>query len=203
MEPNFQTSFIPKQSVVEARQKASPGVGIFLIVSIIVFLTMVVASSGLYFYKTLTEKRIAGMEQDLNTAKDRFEPSKVVQLQTFNNRLRAASEVLSRHIAVSPIFKALGDVTMKTVRYTDFSYSMAGEGGSLVKVQMNGEGVGYRSIALQADLFSQSKYFIDPLFSNLTLTPKGNVNFSLEFMVEPTFVDYQELVRKENVEAAP
>jgi hypothetical protein len=195
MEQNFQTSFIPKQSVIEEREKAAPRIGIFLVVAIIVFLTMVIASAGLYFYKTVTLKSIQNKEETLTAAKERFEPSKVVQLQTFNKRLRAASEVLSQHVAVSPIFQALGEITMKTVRYTSFNYILAGDGEPLVKVTMSGEGVGYRSIALQSDLFSQTKYFIDPVFSNLNLTQNGNVSFDLEFRVEPSFLDYQELVR--------
>lgn len=203
MEPNFQTSFIPKQSVIEAREKARPRTGIFLVIAIIVFLTMIVATAGIYFYKTVTEKSITEKEQDLTTAKDRFEPAKISQLQTVNKRIRAATAVLTKHVAISPIFQALGAITMKTVRFSKFDYELTGDSTPLVKVKMSGEGVGYRSIALQADLFSKSKYFIDPVFSNLNLTQKGNVQFDLEFMVEPSFIDYQELVRAENTEAAP
>lgn len=201
MEQNFQTSFIPKQTVVETREKASHGAGIFTMAAVIIFLTMVVASGGLYFYKKVTEKRIVNMENDLNLAKNRFEPSKIFQLQVLDKRLRAASEVLGKHVAVSPIFEALESITMKTVRFTNFRYTLSSDAESLVEVKMSGEGVGYRSVALQADLFSQSKYFIDPVFSNLTLNSRGNVVFDLEFAVEPSFIDYQEIVKAQSAPA--
>ncbi|MEK7071420.1 MAG: hypothetical protein AAB943_00605 [Patescibacteria group bacterium] len=198
MEQNFQTSFIPKQSMMEEPAATPRSFGILTVISVIIFLTMVVASGGLYFYKQITVKSISNMEKDLDLAKNRFEPSKIVQLQILDRRLRASTEILSKHIAISPIFKALQDITMKTVRYTGFSYDLNTDKNFQVRVKMGGLAVGYRSIALQADLFSQNKYFIDPIFSNLSLDDKGNVLFELEFSVEPSFVDYQQMIEITN-----
>jgi len=194
MEQNFQTSFIPKQSMIEERANTPRSFGWLTIVSVVIFLTMVVTSAGLYFYKSLTAKSILKMENDLSLAKNRFEPSKIVQLQVLDRRLRASTEVLAKHVAISPIFEALQKITMKTVRYTKFNYSLNIDPDPKVVVQMNGLAVGYRSVALQADLFSQNKYFIDPIFSHLSLDDKGNVLFDLEFSVEPSFVDYQQMI---------
>jgi hypothetical protein len=195
MEQDFQTSFIPKKTVVEERASAPRSYGLFAIIAVIVFLTMVVSVGGLYLFKGITEKNIVKMENDLNLAKNRFEPSKIVQLQVYDKRLRSATDILSRHVAISPIFKALQDITMKTVRYTKFNYSLGAEQNPKVEVKMSGEGIGYKAIALQSDLFSQNKYFIDPIFYNLSLDGKGNVLFDLDFSVEPSFVDYQEVIR--------
>ena len=57
---------------------------------------------------------------------------------------------------------------------------------------MSGVAIGYRSIALQSDLFAKNKNLIDPVFSNLTLDNSGNVVFDLEFSVDPNFVNYQQ-----------
>ena len=59
---------------------------------------------------------------------------------------------------------------------------------------MSGLAVGYRSIALQSDLLAKEKNFIDPVFSNLVLDEKGNVLFDLEFSVDPSFVDYKQML---------
>lgn len=195
MEKDFQTSFIPKQSVVPERTVAPRGINIFTIVGVVVFLTTIAASGGLLIYKGLTERSITKMASDLDIAKNRFEPSKIVQLEVLNKRLNAATEILGKHVAISPIFEELGKITMKTVRFRDFEYSLSSEPSPKIFVRMTGEGVGYRSIALQSDLFSQDKYFIDPVFSDLSLDSKGNVGFQLEFAVEPTFVDYQEKLK--------
>jgi hypothetical protein len=142
---------------------------------------------------------IAGMENELTLAKNRFEPAKIAQLQLLDKRLRASGEVLGKHIAISPIFKALQEVTMKSIRYTKFSYDLSSEDKSKIDVKMGGIAVGYRSVALQADLLSKKKEFIDPIFSNLTLDEKGNVVFDLEFSVDPSFVDYEQKIEESSV----
>ena len=111
--------------------------------------------------------------------------------------MRASSEILGKHIAISPVFEALSALTLKTVRYTKFSYELGVEKNAKVVIKLGGIAVGYRSVALQADLFSvkdEGKNFIDPVFSNLTLDDKGNVLFDLEFTVDPSFVNYKQMV---------
>ncbi len=200
MEPNFQTSFIPKKPMVQERAVAPRSVGIFTIISIFILFTVLLASGGLYFYKTTLSKNIDKMETDLNLAQNRFEPSKIAELQELDRRLKASSEILSNHIAITPIFEALQAMTMKTVRYTKFSYDFGTDKEakkSKVIIKMSGLAVGYRSVALQSDLFAKNKNFIDPVFSNLTLDASGNVLFDLEFTVDRPFVDYKTMVSTE------
>ena len=199
MEQNFQTSFIPKKPMIEERVKVSRPVGLVTIISIFIFFTVVIASGGLYFYDGILKKNIVQMENDLNLAKNRFEPSKIIQLQVLDKRLNASEEILSKHVAISPIFEALQALTMKTVSYTSFSYSFddTKKKGN-IKVDMKGIAIGYKSVALQSDLFAKNKYLIDPVFSNLSLDDKGNVMFDLEFSVDPNFIDYKKIQEATN-----
>ena len=135
---------------------------------------------------------ITQKENELNLAKNRFEPSKITELQVLDKRLRASTEILSNHVVITPIFEALQAITMKTVRYTKFGYTLGEEKKSNVVIKMSGVAVGYRSIALQPDLFAKDKNLIEPIFSNLTLDEKGNVLFELEFSVDPSFVNYKQ-----------
>jgi hypothetical protein len=195
MEQNFQTSFIPKKPMIEERAVVSQPVGLLTIISIFIFFTVIIATGGLYFYDGVLKKNIATMENDLNLAKNRFEPSKIVQLQVLDKRLIASTEILSKHVAISPIFEALQDITMKTVSYNKFSYDFDGNKNSKILVKMTGTAVGYKSVALQSDLFAKNKYLIDPVFSNLLLDDKGDVLFDLEFSVDPNFIDYKEMLK--------
>lgn len=196
MEQNFQTSFIPKKPMIEERVKTSRPTSFLTVISIFIFFAVVLAGGGLYFYKGIVQKNITTMSNDLALAKNRFEPSKISQLQVLDKRLRSSDEILSKHVAISPIFKALQDLTMKTVRYTKFSYSLD-ENSSKILVKMSGQAIGYRSIALQSDLFLKNKYIMDPIFSNLSLDDKGNVLFDLEFSVDPSFVNYKQMLQTE------
>jgi len=197
MEQNFQTSFIPKKPMIEKRAIVSRSVGFSVVISMLVLFTVLLATVALYFYKGILTKNLAQMENNLNLAQNRFEPSKITELQVLDKRLRASSEILSKHIAITPIFQTLTDLTMKTVRYTKFGYSFGDENNTpnaRVIVKMSGQAIGYRSIALQSDLFTQNKNLIDPVFSNLTLDNSGNVLFDLEFSVDPNFVDYKQML---------
>ena len=198
MEQNFQTSFIPKKPMIEERTITSRPISFLTVVSVVIFFTVIIATGALYFYDKVLAKNITKMENDLNLAKNRFEPSKIIQLQILDKRLRASSEILSKHIAISPIFEALQSITLKTVSYTKFSYDFDDSKNAKIKVKMNGVAVGYRSVAFQSDLFAKNKYLIDPVFSNLLLDDKGNVLFDLEFSVDPTFVDYKKMLETTN-----
>ena len=198
MEQNFQTSFIPKKPILKESTAYTRPVSIFLIFSLLFLLVALLALGGLYFYKRIVIKKIAGMENTLNLAKNRFEPSKITELQIFDKRLRASSEILSKHIAITPIFNELEKITMKSVRFTKFSYNLETENKPVVSIKMSGVAIGYRSIALQSDLFAKNKNLIDPVFSNLVLDNSGNVIFDLEFLVDPDFVNYQQTLMNQS-----
>ena len=182
--------------MVEERVSTSRPIGLLMTAALFLLFAVLIGSGGLYFYKGTLEKTIEQNKKDLSLAQNRFEPAKIAQMQLVDKRLQAASEVLSKHIAISPIFQALEEITLKTVRYTKFSYNLNNTGSPKVKVRMNGVAVGYRSVALQSDLFPKNRNIIDPVFSNLVLDERGNVTFDLDFSVDPTFVDYKEMLKR-------
>ncbi len=199
MEQDFQTSFIPKKPMIDDRTIASRPVSLLTITSIFILFTVLLVTGGLYFYKGIVTKNITEMANNLNLAKNRFEPAKIAQLQVLDKRLKSADEILTGHIAITPIFQALEAITMKSVRFTKFSYTLNTDTGPKIAIKMTGQAIGYRSIALQADLFTNNKKLIDPVFSNLSLDEKGNVLFELNFSVDPSFVDYKKVLETENI----
>ena len=193
MEQNFQTSFIPKKPMIEQGVTAKRPMGLVLIISIFIFVVIVLISGGAYFYKNMLKTNLTQMQGDLEKAKNRFEPSKINELKLLDKRLQSSTEILSNHVMISPIFEALQVLTLKTIRYTKFSYDLV---GGKIMVKMSGQAIGYRSVALQADLFTKNKNLVDPVFSNLSLDDKGNVLFDLEFSIDPSFVNYKQVLKK-------
>src|SRR3989338_172354 len=51
-------------------------------------------------------------------------------------------------------------------------------------------------MTLQPDIFDKSQYFKTPIFSDLSLNEKGDVNFSFKAMLDPTLVSYERKVEK-------
>ncbi len=191
MEQNFQTSFIPKKPMVKEYSAGPRPIGLLTIISLFILFAVLLTSGGLFFYKGIMKKKIATMESDLDRAQHRFEPAKIKELQVLDKRLTAAHQILSKHIAITPIFEALQEVTMKSVRYTKFDYDFGEGKDAKIEIKMSGVTLGYSFLALQSDLLASNKNFIDPVFSNLALTDNGNVTFDLNFSVDPSFVDYK------------
>ncbi len=191
MDQNFQTSFIPKKPMVRETYTPPRSIGLLTIIALFILFTILLASGGLYFYKGVLAKNLENMKNNLVLAQNRFEPSKIKELQVLDKRLNAANQILSKHIAISPIFQGLQAVTMKSVRYTKFSYDFGQEKDAKISVKMSGVTLGYSFLALQSDLFAKNKNFIDPVFSNLALSENGNVSFDLDFYIDPSFVDYK------------
>lgn len=191
MEQNFQTSFIPKKPMVRESAVAPRTIGFLTIIALFVLFTVLIVTGALYFYKTIMAKNVVTMKSNLTLAKNRFEPERIKELQVLDKRLDAANQILKQHIAITPIFEALQSTTMKSVRFTKFTYSLGEVENPGINVKMSGVTLGYSFLALQSDLFAQNKNFIEPVFSNLALTENGNVSFDLNFSVSPSFVDYR------------
>ena len=93
------------------------------------------------------------------------------------------NEIIDNHITASPVFEILSDLTLKQIRYSEFSFTVDENNSKQATVLLSGKADGYRTIALQADLFSSNRNIVDPIFSNLVLDERGQVLFDLSFEV--------------------
>lgn len=191
MDNNFQTSFIPKKALSEERI-ATPGrTSLFSFIATLIFFGALASAAGMYFYKASIQKNITAMKASLEAAKNSLEPTRINDLKALDRRLSNANALLANHVAVTPIFKALEESTLKTIQYTKFSYKTPDSSQGAVQVQISGRARDYTSIALESDSLVQNKNIQDPIFSNLTLDNlTGTVTFELVFNLVPDFVHY-------------
>jgi hypothetical protein len=197
MDPQAQTSFIPKRALAEDRAPRQKTVSIFSFFATIIFLASIAGAGTMYFYKTSLTQNVVTMQQDLKKAKDAFEETFLQELQLVDGRINAARDVLENHVTVTPIFTALSQSTLKSVQFTKFVYAVEGAGPSAsVLVKMSGKAQSYNALALQNDELTKNKYIRNPIFSNLTLDTQGNVLFDLSFSVDPKFVLYGETLSR-------
>jgi hypothetical protein len=197
MDKEFQTSFIPKKTAEPKSVKIRSGGGLVNLIAFILFAASLLSAGGAYLYRDSVKADVAEYKISLQRAKAAFEPALIEELQTLDKRLNAANTILDKHIAVSPIFVILQDLTLPTVRYSDFTYELD-ETTNLVKVEMKGEAKGYNYIALQADLFDKNKFIKNPIFSDFVLDQTGNVDFNLTFVVDKSLVSYDSFLDRED-----
>lgn len=197
MDPQAQTSFIPKRPLAEDRAPRQKTVSVFSFFATLLFLASIIGAGAMYFYEETTKASVIDMQKNLAQAQDAFQESFLQELQLVDKRLTAARQVLENHVSVTSIFTALQSSTLKSVQFTKFVYSVDGTGpGASVLVKLSGKAQNYNALALQSDELTKNKYIRNPIFSNLTLDTQGNVLFDLTFSVDPKFVLYGEALTR-------
>jgi hypothetical protein len=190
MEGKLQTSFIPKQPLVESKVKKAPvSTSIFAVAGWFVFLITVLASLGVFAYEQYLTKSIAEKNVELNNRIKSFDTSDVDHFVQLNDRLQAATSLLNTHLAVSSLFTLIAQNTVQSVQFTDMSYR-SDDAGKLT-LSLSGKAPNFASVALQSDTFSAEQYMHNQVFSNLGLDKDGGVLFRFTASVDPSAVQYK------------
>ncbi len=169
-------------------QRASRGSGFMGVIAFLIFAVALLGSIGVYGYQKFLESRIAKMGSDLEAARQSLEADALNQVMRLNSRIESTQKIVDSHTAMSPLFDFLEINTVKTVRFTNFSFDQKGNG---LKLALRGEARGYTALALQADLFNKSKYIRNPVFTDLRLDEKGNVAFSFTADLDNSLISYK------------
>lgn len=208
MDQQFQTSFIPKKPVTEARAPIPRGsVSFFSILAIVIFVISLVMFGGSYFYKvTLLKERDALTVRIADKTKT-FDMEFLREVTTLDKRIKASNEVLAKHSLISPIFTRLEQLSLKTVQFTKFELSpSAANAAAPVSVKMSGRAVNYAAIASESDVLagvgsSKNTFFLNPIFSNLNLDDRARVTFDLTFGVDSDLISYPTYISRLNGDA--
>jgi len=189
MEPKFQTSFIPKKPIVSSQGVAKESINFFMIIAVVIFLGSIVLSAAVYGYKFFLDKNIKDLQSSLVTASGQFDQDFISSVNRLNTRIETSKDLLNKHVSASTIFGFLGSHTLKTVSYTDFTYSLDNDG--TIKVVLKGVAQSYGSIALQSEEFGkQNQYIKSPIFSDLNPDQNGNVVFTLTALLDKNLISY-------------
>jgi hypothetical protein len=148
--------------------------------------------------KTVLIQKITADQTAIETNKNGLVSDSVTieSLVELNSRTNVAKDLLSKHVAVSPIFNFLQQTTLKSVRFTNFSFTSSGKdssGSNRVAVQMSGQARNWETVASQADEFGKidwRKIISEPKISNLSLNADGSVSFLFSAFVSPDFLVY-------------
>jgi hypothetical protein len=127
----------------------------------------------------------------LDRARQAFDPGLIQELTRLDDRMRAADSVLSTHIAPTIFFRTLEKLTLQTVAFNNFNFQ--GGDAQNMTIAMEGVAQSVNSIALQAQYLSESGILTNPIFSNIDRRADG-VNFNLTAAVNPTLLKYSQLI---------
>ncbi|MFZ2887003.1 MAG: hypothetical protein WA021_04260 [Minisyncoccia bacterium] len=201
METGIKSSFIPQAPVVgpgSARRRGG-GFDFFVILSIMLFVASATLAAGVFLYVQFLESSNASKLEQLERAKQAFEPALIEELTRLDDRMRSADIVLSQHIAPGALFKLLEQLTLQTVSFSSFDFTSADD---TINISMQGLAQSVNSIALQADLLSRSGMIVNPIFSDIN-RQIGGVRFNFSADVRPEALSYRMLVGAPSPETQP
>ncbi|MDE1988608.1 MAG: hypothetical protein KGI39_02820 [Patescibacteria group bacterium] len=189
MDGKFQTSFIPKKPVMSSAKNRGAGIGLFMVVSIFIFIVSLVLAGIVFAGQKYLSSQIEKDKQDLTKAEEAFDVKTIEALSVLDKRIKSAKNILNKHVAVMPIFDYLESNTLKNIRFKSMALSFSDK--NTVDLEMKGESKNFNAVALQSDLFAENKNFKNPLISGTDLTSAGDVVFNFKTQVEPSLLLYK------------
>lgn len=189
MDPRFQTSFIPKKPVItQSPVSRSSNIDLFSLIAMVLFILSLGLSGGVFFWQNLITKDIETKKATLERARDAFEPDLIKKIIRLDSRIENGKVLLASHISVTRLFDALSTITLRGVRFRDFSFSYLAK--DKIEVSMKGQAQSFAAVAIQSDFFNQQKYLKNTLIGDLSLEPTGTIGFSVNTTIDPELVSY-------------
>jgi len=141
----------------------------------------------------------AQLEKDKESFAEMQDDFDALTVETFvklDKRIESAKKILGKHIAVLPIFDFLESKTLKNVRLKTVDVSFLENGSASLDIK--GEAKNFSAVALQSDVFAESKELKNPIISDIDLTLTGGISFNFKSEVDPSFVLYKNATKIEN-----
>ncbi len=183
----METSFIPKKDYKRKGSKKGY-VGFLMLVSIIIFAIMIIATVSVFFYSGYLETEITNKSISLEREKGGLDLELIQELSRSDARLEYSKEILESHINLVPLFDFLEENTLRTVMFEKLSFQILKDGNSF---ELSGEANSYMDVALQADIFGKSKNIMEPIFSDLGVNPSGKITFLMKASVNSSLISYR------------
>jgi hypothetical protein len=196
MEPQFQSSFIPKKltdSGIRMVNVKEP-INLLSILTTVIVIATIIASGALFAYQQMLKSQISQAEKDIVSAKQAFQPDTIKQLITASSQINFTESLLKSHILINQIFNLLQSLTVRKIAFTDFTYINKNGSPSIV---MNGESQSYNALVEQYSIFNQSGLVLNPEFSDFALSTDGNITFKLSANIDQSVILYQKVVQSE------
>ena len=190
----MQTSFIPKKPIVES-QPTDSGVSLFLLLSVIVFIVTIALAGGVWLWKGSLVKQIEKDRIDLVAARNSYEEGTINDLVRLNDRIEESQNLLSKHLAVTPVFALLEENIIKNVQLKTMKFSYAGV--DKIKIDLTGTARNYDALSNQSDAFgdlSVKGILSEPVVSDFMLNPDGSVSFNFNALVSAELVSYEKIM---------
>lgn len=194
MEVKMQTSFVPKKPITESRASGS-GVGLFLLLSIILFIVAAALAGGVWFWQKSLLSKIEKAKLALVADRNSYEEDAINSLVRLNDRIEESKKLLSNHVAVSPVFTLLEQNVLRNIRLKTMKFSS--DANNKINLSLSGTAVSYDVLSKQSDAFGSEnlrKFISNPVVSDFSPMEDGSVSFDFTASLNPILVSYESVI---------
>lgn len=178
MDTKFQSSFIPKSSVM-GRGAIHEKSSVFGTLSVIIFVISLLGTGGIFAYKKMMESSISNLQSELAAAEAAVDKAKIDELANFDNRIKSLEDILTGHVTISSYLDLLGDNMIKNLSFSSFNYS-ALDSEKPITATFVGVAPSYRAIAQEEAILLANPNVLSVKFADFALNKSGGVGFKLE-----------------------
>lgn len=197
MNNSFDTSFIPQQPLlrVEGSLRRRESVSFALVLALVIFFLSLGLSGGVYFYKTIVDKRVLVLEKQLESKEASLKIDDIERYKAIDARLDIAKKLLLGHTAFSSILDLLEKITARDVGWTALSYGIDDKDGSIV-LSLSGQTSSYDAVYNQAQSWRGIPMLLKKVDVDMpVIRPEnGIVTFGAKLVIAQDYVKYARLI---------
>ncbi|HMP67280.1 MAG TPA: hypothetical protein PKA60_00840 [Candidatus Paceibacterota bacterium] len=200
-EQNFKTSFIPSKPIQPIKKGGNLGGGsgfgsIINIIAIVIFLSTIVVSVGVYVYKISLNNVIEKQNEEFIAIRALLDSPVIKDADRLNTKINNIKLILENHIAPSEILELLQSTTRQTLKFDTLTYKRESPTGASIVIA--GQAKGFETIVLQSDSYSKTRLLKDVLFTGLQPGNDGvGVRFNLSAIVDNDLILYSKMLAKQ------
>lgn len=211
METKFQTSFIPKKSLIPDQTVHRPrgGTSVFMTISVLIFILSLAGAGSTFFLKSYLLNSQKTLQADLEENQKRFDIPTIENLKNANTKIDLTTKILKDHVAISEVFNILSRLTIDGVYFEDFELTSGSTGDAnasananqgVYSISMSGVANSYSSVAFQSDVFGSSdeygtnKIIKNPVISDLSTNEDDNVGFKFKAEIDTSNITYEKVL---------
>ncbi len=160
------SSFSQTPGVIPMQVKKKHTIRVFSLLGTLLMVLALIATAGVFFYKDHLEKQLAATQAELDAMSDSDNEHRMAEIETYDQKLSIAHNLIDNHIAISKVFAQLENVTKQTIQFKTFEYLY--DPGFEAEVTLTGDTRELEYVALQKNQLFKDGIFSDFMVRNIT-----------------------------------
>ncbi len=194
------SSLIPTEAsgAIPVQMKRKRTIHAFGLIATIIFILSLLGAVGVFLYQNYLTDQLQVAKEGLSAMDDAEASKKIAEVRRYDEKLRAAQQLLKNHISPVLVFEEIEESTKVTVQFTSLEFVY--DPGFEASLTLSGNTREFSSVALQKMQILEDEVFSEFVLQDIansegserpdgSVTPSG-VTFSVTGVFKPEHIAY-------------